>query len=344
MFWNQSTWVKNHGNEDFDIPMGCYDGADVCKLVGIYIQSKLCKLMNKNDFGLYKDDGLGILRNTGPEADRKRKSITKIFKECGLSITREVDFLDVRFNLNDQTYEPYRKPNNDPVYINKHSNHPPNIINEVPKAISKRLTSISCNENVFDRNIGIYHTAALKNSGFDQTLTYDGQDEPTSDSVNEESNQTRKRKRNIIWYNPPYSMNVKTNNVGKIFFKLLRKHFPPSHPMYTKFNTNKVKISYSCFPNIGSSHNNKIKRSTSSHSKKILHSHNTEYGCNCNDKNKCPSDNKCLTPWIVSKLMSPMIKLKSKSFIMEYLTHPSKNGMKIIKSLLDIKNIVQRLP
>ena len=79
----------------------------------------------------------------------------------------------------------------------------------------------------------------MKNSGFDQTLTYDEQDEPTSDSVNEESNQTRKRKRNIIWYNPPYSMNVKTN-VGKIFFKLLRKHFPPTHPMYIIFNTNKV--------------------------------------------------------------------------------------------------------
>ena len=28
-------------------------------------------------------------------------------------------------NLKDQTYEPYRKPNNNPVYINKHSNHPP---------------------------------------------------------------------------------------------------------------------------------------------------------------------------------------------------------------------------
>ena len=110
--------------------MACYDGAEICKLVGIYIQRKLCKLINKKDFGLYRDDGLGILRNTsGPEADRKRKSITKVFKECGLSITCEVnkkivDFLDVRFNLNDQTYEPYRKPNNNHVYINKHSNHP----------------------------------------------------------------------------------------------------------------------------------------------------------------------------------------------------------------------------
>ena len=133
--------------------MGCYDGAEIRELVGIYIQSKLCKLMNKKNFELYRDDGLGI--TSRPEADRKRKSITKVFKECGLSITCElnkkiVDFLDVRFNLNDQTYEPYRKPNNDPVYINKHSNHPPNIINAVPKAISKRLTSISCNRNLFD--------------------------------------------------------------------------------------------------------------------------------------------------------------------------------------------------
>ena len=64
--------------------------------------------MNKKNFGLYRDDGLGtLIKTSGPEADRKRKNIIKIFKECGLSITCEVnkenvDFLDVRFNLNDQ--------------------------------------------------------------------------------------------------------------------------------------------------------------------------------------------------------------------------------------------------
>ena len=129
LFWQDSAWVKKEGHEDFDIPMGSYDGAEICKLVRIYIQNKLCKLMNKKDFGLWKDDGQGILRNTsGPEADQKRKNIIKIFKECGLSITCEinkkiVDFLDVRFNLNDQTYEPYRKTNNEPVYINKQTIH-----------------------------------------------------------------------------------------------------------------------------------------------------------------------------------------------------------------------------
>ena len=48
------------------------------------------------------------------------------------------DFLDVRFNLNDQTSEPYRKPSNEPVYINKQLNHPPNIIADNPKAIYLR--------------------------------------------------------------------------------------------------------------------------------------------------------------------------------------------------------------
>ena len=61
--------------------MGYYDCAEICELVGIYMQNKLCKLINKKDFGLYRDDGLGILRYiSGPEADRKSKKIIKVFK------------------------------------------------------------------------------------------------------------------------------------------------------------------------------------------------------------------------------------------------------------------------
>ena len=37
----------------------------------------------------------------------------------------------------------------------------------------------------------------------------------------------------------------------------------------------------------------------SSHNKYILHSNNTEYGRNCNNRNKCPLENECLTPRIV---------------------------------------------
>ena len=61
--------------------MGYYDCAEICELVGIYMQNKLCKLINKKDFGLYRDDGLGIWKCiSGTAADRKRKNIMKIFK------------------------------------------------------------------------------------------------------------------------------------------------------------------------------------------------------------------------------------------------------------------------
>ena len=192
------SWFKKEGDEDFDIPMGCYDDAEICELVGIYIQNKFSKLISKKDFGLYRDYGLGILRDTsGPKADRKRKNIIKIFKQCGLSNTREinkkiVDFLHVRFKLNDQTYEPYRKRNNEPVYINKQSNHPPNIIADIPKAITEHLTNISCNKNAFHRNVDIYQTA-LKISGFDGTMIYNDQSEQIENVNIKEENQARKR-------------------------------------------------------------------------------------------------------------------------------------------------------
>ena len=35
LFWQDSAWVKKESDEDFDIPMGCYDGAVICKPVGI---------------------------------------------------------------------------------------------------------------------------------------------------------------------------------------------------------------------------------------------------------------------------------------------------------------------
>ena len=111
LVWQDSTWVTKEDDEDFDIPMVCYDGAEICELAGIYIQNKLCMLVNKKYLGLDRDDGLRILRNTsGPKADRKHKCIIKIFKECGLSISCEVckkivHFLDVRFNLNEHNYE-----------------------------------------------------------------------------------------------------------------------------------------------------------------------------------------------------------------------------------------------
>ena len=47
-------WVKKEGNEDFDVPMGCFDGAEVCELVGSYILQKLSQLFEHHSVGLYQ--------------------------------------------------------------------------------------------------------------------------------------------------------------------------------------------------------------------------------------------------------------------------------------------------
>ena len=148
--------------------MGCFDGAQVCDLVGVYILHLLRTVMRKENLGFYCDDGLGMLRNSsGPEIERKRKQIIQIFKSCGLNITvktslKTVDFLDVRLDLINHTYQRYRKPNSETVCINKHSNYPPNILKELPKTINKGITDISCNQDIFDAAKSTYEQALSK--------------------------------------------------------------------------------------------------------------------------------------------------------------------------------------
>ncbi len=61
-------------------------------------------------------------------ADKTRKELHKCFEQFGLKITAKanlhvVNFLDVTFHLNNGKFKPYRKPNDDPLYINRHSNN-----------------------------------------------------------------------------------------------------------------------------------------------------------------------------------------------------------------------------
>ena len=79
--------------------------------------------------------------------------------------------------------------------------------------------------------------------------------------------------------------------MGKVFLKLLKKHFPTSHILHKIFNKNTVKISYSCMENI-----NYI---ISSHNKVILNPRATSFGCNCRKKESCPLNGECLTSQLV---------------------------------------------
>ena len=67
--------------------MGAYDGAEVCEFVGIFIHYQLPRIYNKNDIGLYRDDGLAVFRNTsGRQAEKIKKHFQSIFSKNNLSI------------------------------------------------------------------------------------------------------------------------------------------------------------------------------------------------------------------------------------------------------------------
>ena len=144
---------------------------------------------------------------SGPETEEIKKNIQKIFKgnkldiviQCNMKI---VNYLDVSLNLNNSNYKPYQKPDNEILYIHKDSNHPPSILKQIPISIQKRISTLSSNETIFNESKEIYQKA-LEKSGYRQNLKY----HPANENV---SNNKRNRKRNVIWFNPPFSVNVKT--------------------------------------------------------------------------------------------------------------------------------------
>ena len=76
----------------------------------------------------------------GPELDRKRKKIIEVFKKYELAIIIKanlfvVNVLDIQFNVLNGTFKPYRKLNNDPIFVYKNSNHPPQVLKKLPKSI-----------------------------------------------------------------------------------------------------------------------------------------------------------------------------------------------------------------
>ena len=292
LLFNQGeVWVKKD-EENFDVTMGAYDGAEVSELVGIYLQYLLSEKYEKSDFGLYRDDGLAIFRNvSGSQSEKIKKTFQKIFKENHLDITincnmKIVNYLDVTLNLNDGSYQPFHKPNDEILYIHSESNHPPSITKQLPVSIESRLTTLSSTKEIFDKSAKTYQEA-LERSGYKYKLTYKEIDDPENSNVQRKKN----RKRNIIWFNPPYSKSVSTN-VGKIFLKLVDKHFPPHHKFRKIFNRNNVKISYSCMPS--------MKAKINQHNKKVLQKRNDSVRsenirtCNCPRNAECPLDKKCI--------------------------------------------------
>ena len=96
--------------------MGCYDGAEMCELVGTYLLNQLKVAIAKEKKRLDRNDEIGVFKSTpGPEVERKKKELVKIFKNSGLSINvktniKTADFLDIHFDLVKESYQPYKNP------------------------------------------------------------------------------------------------------------------------------------------------------------------------------------------------------------------------------------------
>ena len=190
-----------------------WDGAEVADLVGLYILSKLTVL--NIQVGLYRDDGLAVSGLSARQTELTKKKLCKLMKEIGFNITaqanlKSVNFLDVNFDLESDIFKPYMKPNSTPCYIHKDSNHPKAILENIPKSVNKRLSTISSNKQVFDQASPPYQEA-LKKSGYNFKLNF----EPPSPSQ-----KSKNRKRNITYFNPPFSKNVQTK-IGDQFLNLI---------------------------------------------------------------------------------------------------------------------------
>ena len=261
--------------------MGAFDGAESCDLIGLFLLYIVTTQIKGIVIGLYRDDVLCVSSATGRLTEKLRQDIVKIFKDNGLSTTStanlyNVQFLDVTMDLKNEIYKPYMKPGDTPIYVHSQSNHPPSIIKNIPFSVNKRLLKISANKDLFDAAIPLYQTELRKN-GYQHTLEFD----PAA-----MTNSKRRKRTRAMYFNPPWSINVKTN-VGAKFLRLIDHHFPPGSILHRLINRKKVKLSYRCLPNLMSS--------IANDNYKILKDEEQETPpkCNCRDASKCPLPGKC---------------------------------------------------
>ena len=124
LFHNNEPWIKKDNNGDFDVTMRSYDGPEVFELAGLFMLNMLSKKFDKDNIGLYRDDGLSVFKNyNGHLNDKVQKEMIDLFKQhhlnleikCNLKI---VDYLDIAFDLTTGLFKPYNKTNNISRHVN----------------------------------------------------------------------------------------------------------------------------------------------------------------------------------------------------------------------------------
>ena len=164
----------------------------------------------------------------GQKTDRIKKNVIKIFKKIGFK--NEIQIKLKTFNLSNGTHKPYWKPNNNLLHVNTFSNHPPQIIKQIPTSTAERLSKNPSSVEIFN-SAKVEYENALENSGYHSIkLNYT--------QTARENKRKHKRNRKIICFNPQYRQNVITN-VEKHVLNVLDVHFPKSiklHKIFKKYS------------------------------------------------------------------------------------------------------------
>ena len=279
------TWIKR-GEDLFDVTMGANDGAEVCDIVGLYLLSQLNHLPING--GLYRDDALFACSLPPKQVHKTMEEIIAIFASNNLQVkakcnTTVANFLDVTFDLQSGNHMPYRKPGTPVEYLHIDSNHPRHVTKNTVAEVNKRLSALSSTKEIFDAAKGV-HEEALKRAGYKEKLVFKPEEERTG--------RRRTRRRQLIWFNPPYCMSVGTK-IGQRFLNILDASFPVGHQLHRLFNRHTVQLSYRTMPNLGriiTGHNTKLLRSELP----VQRPFNTNCNCRGGTKN-CPMEGaRCL--------------------------------------------------
>ena len=63
LFHDHKPWIEQDSNGEFDVTMGSYDGVEVGELAGLFMLNELSKTFDKDNIGLYRDNGLSVFKN-----------------------------------------------------------------------------------------------------------------------------------------------------------------------------------------------------------------------------------------------------------------------------------------
>ena len=110
-------------------------------------------------------------------------------------------------------YKPSHKPNDEILYIHAKSNHPANILQQLPVSMETRLSNFSRHPEIFHEASKHYQNISDR-SGYDYKLQY----KPPNNENEDRSKSPENYQRNTIWFSRFFQRMSPTTSVNISFF------------------------------------------------------------------------------------------------------------------------------